>query len=120
MAGREVDGEREEGVIVREGNLEGKVKRLKLDIEMRERKEKRRNMVVRRLEVGEDRKREVVKRLLKKIGAEVLVEEVVRVGGVQGKEIWQVRLGNKEQRKEIMTGKKMLRDRRKIITEDLT
>lgn len=46
---------------------EGKLKRLELDIEMREKKERRRNVVVRGLEVGEGKKREVVERLLKEI-----------------------------------------------------
>lgn len=48
-----------------------------------------------------------------------MIEEVNKVGGVQGKKIWQVRLGNEKQKKEVMTKKKLLRGRREMI-ENLT
>lgn len=64
-------------------------------------------------------KREAIERLFKAIGSEVMIEEVNKVGGVQGKKIWQVRLGNEEQKKEVMTKKKLLRGRREMI-ENLT
>lgn len=63
-------------------------------------------------------KREAIERLFKAIGSE-MIEEVNKVGGVQGKKIWQVRLGNEEQKKEVMTKKKLLRGRREMI-ENLT
>lgn len=43
-----------------------------------------------------------------------------RVGGGQGKDIWLVKLGNEEQKREVMRRKKMLRGRSERIMKDLT
>lgn len=75
-------------VIERNGSLEEKLKRLEKRMEVRERKERRRNVVVRELEVREGKRREAVERLFKEIGTDVMMEEVNKVGGIHGKEIW--------------------------------
>lgn len=85
-------------VIEKNGSLEEKLKRLEKEMEVRERKERRRNVVVRELEVREGKRREAVEGLFKEIGTEVMMEEVNKVGGIHGKEIWQVISGNKDQK----------------------
>lgn len=71
-------------VIERNGSLEEKLKRLEKGMEVRERKERRRNVVVRELEVREGKRREAVEGLFKKIGTEVIMEEVNKVGAREG------------------------------------
>lgn len=83
-------------VIERNGSLEEKLKRLEKRMEVRERKERRKNVVVRELEVREGKRREAVEGLFKEICTEVMMEEVNKVGGIHGKEIWQVISGNED------------------------
>lgn len=54
---------------------------------MRERKERRKNVVVRGLEVREGKRREAMEDLFKEIGTEVMVEKVNKVGRGQEKKI---------------------------------
>lgn len=94
-------------VIERNGSLEEKLKRLEKGMEVRERKERRRNVVVRELEVREEKRREAVEGLFKEIGTEVMMEEVNKVGGIHGKEIWQVISRNEDQKREARTEKQL-------------
>lgn len=94
-------------VIERNGSLEEKLKRLEKGMEVRERKERRRNVVVRELEVREEKRREAVEGLFKEIGTEVMMEEVNKVGGIHGKEIWQVISGNENQKRKARTEKQL-------------
>lgn len=96
-----------ERVIERNGSLEEKLKRLEKGMEVRERKERRRNVVVRELEVREGKRREAVEGLFKEIGTEIMIEEVNKVGGIHGKEIWQVISGNEDQKREARTEKQL-------------
>lgn len=109
-------GERER----EEGSIEIRLRKIEKEGEMRERKERRRNSIVKGLEVKEGKKREIVENLLGDIGAEVKVEEISRVGGGKGKEIWLVRLENDDQKREVMRKKKILKGRKEKIMEDLT
>lgn len=94
-------------VIERNGSLEEKLKRLEKGMEVRERKERRRNVVVRELKVREGKRREAVEGLFKEIGTEVMMEKVNKVGGIHGKEIWQVISGNEDQKREARTEKQL-------------
>ena len=65
---------------------------------MREREERKRNIVVRGLEVREGKRREEAEKLLKDIEAKVDIMEVKKVGEdrEKGREIVVIRLGNEE------------------------
>lgn len=91
-------------------------------MEMKERKERRRNIVIRGLKVREGRRREAVEEVLEKIGVEVEVKEIRRVESStgEGREIVLVKLANEEQRREILKKKGGLKGRRERIGEDLT
>lgn len=53
----------------------------------------------------------MLEELIKEIGAEVKVEELNRVGAREsGKEMWLLRLGSEEQKREMM--RKSLKERR--------
>ncbi|KMQ86170.1 hypothetical protein RF55_14931 [Lasius niger] len=73
----------------------------------------------------EEREREIkkgVEKVLEKIGAKVKIEEVRRAGGKYGKEgrMVVVKLGSREQKREIMEKKKRLMGRKIRIEDDLT
>lgn len=87
----------------------------------RERKERKKNVIMKGVEVKEGKRREAVERVLDFIGARVDVEEVKKIGrdGEKEGEMILVRLGNEEQ-KEVMERKAKLRGRRERIMEDWT
>lgn len=62
-------------------NLKGLERRM----ELREREERRRNMVIRGMEGEDGRRREVVEGLFKEIGAEAKIEDIKIVGGQKEK-----------------------------------
>ena len=115
MEGGERDKNREVG-----GGMEERMRRIEKEWEMRERKERRRNVIIRGLEIKEGKKREAVKSLLNEIGVEAKLEEMSRVGGGEGSDILLVKLENEEQKREIINKKKILRGRKERIGEDLT
>lgn len=61
--------------------------------------------------MGEGESREVFGRIIREIVAEVKVEDINRIGGQKrkGKEMWLMRLGSEEQKKEVMVKKKLLK-----------
>lgn len=92
-------------------------------IESREREERRRNIVINGVEVNNGRRREAVEEIMRLIGVKVEIQEIRRIGGREEKgkgEMLLVRLKNKEQRWEVMGGKRNLRGRRERIWEDLS
>jgi len=109
-------GERERREVVE------KMKEMEKRLERKERKERRKNILIRGLEVEEEgKRRKAVEEVLEKIGAEVEVEEVRKIGRGEGKTetVW-VRLKNEEQRNEVMRMKKTLKGKRERIMEDWT
>lgn len=71
----------------------------------------------------DENRREVIEELLKVIGMKVEVTEIRRIGAGTEKgrgEMLIVKLGNEEQKWEIMAKKKNLKGRRERISEDLT
>lgn len=102
--------------------MEGKIKELEKGLERKERKEKRKNIVIKGIKVKEGKRREVVEEMMKDIGMKVKIEEIRRLKGNEEGEtemIW-VRLESEEQRREILEKKKNLKDRKERIVEDLT
>lgn len=99
-----------------------KVGELERRLDIREKEERRRNVVIREVEVREGDRRKAVEEILGVVGAKVMVEEIKKIGEVKqkGREmLLDVRLGNEEQKWEVME-KKKLRGRRERISEDLS
>lgn len=71
--------------------------------EIRERKERRkeirRNIIVRSLEVKEKNGREVVETIMKEIGIKVEIKEIGKIGKGGEGELWRVKLENEEQKR---------------------
>lgn len=86
------------------------------NLEQKEREDRRKNVLIKGMEVREGRRREAVEGILEKIGAKV------KVGGKRGEEgeMVVVRLENEEQRREVMRKKVNLKDRNERICEDWT
>lgn len=104
------------------GEVEKKVMEIERKMEMREREEKKQNVIIRGLEVKQGTRIEAVEGILKDIGARVNVEDVKRIGGdkEEGREMVRVKLSNEEQRGEVMRMKKNLKGRKERIAEDWT
>lgn len=115
----------EDGVETIKG-LEKRVKRIKervTDIErkmeLKERADRKRNIIIRGLEVKEGKKREAVEETLERIEVRAEIEEVKKLGRDKDKErevVW-VRL-NEMQRRKVLEMKKKLRGRKERILED--
>lgn len=88
-------------------------------MERKKREERRRNVVIRGMEVkGKERMEEV----LGNIGAKVEIEEVKRLGGKASKRrkvVW-MRLKSEDQKREVMERKKKLKRREQRILDDCT
>lgn len=60
--------------------VEERLMQIERKIEMRERKEKRKNVIVRGVEVKNGRRREAVEEMSKKIGLKANIEEMKKLG----------------------------------------
>lgn len=102
--------------------MEGKIKELDGRLERKEREKRRRNIVIKGIKITKGKRREVVEKMMKDIGAKVKVEEIRRLKGnkEEGTQMIWVRLENAEQRRKVMERKKRLRGRKERIVEDLT
>lgn len=81
-----------------------RLKEIERKIEWRDREERKRNVIIKGVEIKEGKRREAVEKVLEIIKARVEVREVKRVGDREGEMIL-VRLGSGEQRKEVMERK---------------
>lgn len=101
-----------------------KVSELDRRLDIREKEERRRNVVIGDVEVKEGKRRKAVKEILgvMKRGTKMKVGEVKRIGEVKekGREMLLVRLGSEEQKWEVMEKKKNLRGRKERILKDLS
>lgn len=91
-------------------------------MEKREREKRRKNIIIRGVEVKEGKKKEVIERIMKDIGADVRVKEIKRLGRDREKDrkmVW-LRLEDEEQRREVLRKKSRLRGRKERIMEDWT
>lgn len=74
------------------------------------------------MEVEEKRSGEAFGKVLSKMGVEVKVEDISRIGGQRkkGEEMWLVKLRSENQKREVMVRKKMLKGRKEKFMDDLT
>jgi len=120
MKKREGRGNREgEGEGEMNEELKNRVKIMERKLELKERKERRRNIIIKGVEVTEGRRRDAAKQV---IGASEMKAEIEGIwklgkGTVEGREMILVKLKDERQRKEILE-RRNLRDRRKRIVED--
>lgn len=98
--------------------MEGeRLKRIEWKLEMNERKEKRRNVVIKRLDETERGLRGVKRLLEDKLRISPEIEEVKDLGSGRGVV---VTFKNEADKKEVMRKKKELRGRKEIIEDDMT
>ncbi|KAL6416560.1 hypothetical protein ACFW04_013367 [Cataglyphis niger] len=118
-------GRREGNKMVNGGGSEAMGNRLnemENRMERREREERRRNVLIKGVEVKEGRRRGAVEELFDSIGIKAEIEEVRKIGGSveEGREMMVVRLKNEDQKREIWNKKKLLKGRKERILEDWT
>ena len=91
-------------------------------MEGEERMKRKRNIIIKEVQVGSGTGEEELKNLMSDIGAQVRVEEVRNLAGKrEGKgSILLVKLGSEQDRKEVLEKKKRLKGREERIEEDLT
>lgn len=78
-----------------------KMKEIERSIEWKERKDRRKNIIVRNMEVLEEKKRESLEELMREIGAEVKIEDINKLRiKEKGKDMWQIKLGSEEQKRD--------------------
>jgi len=123
MKEREVERKRMgEGEGKGKGNeeLENKVKIMKRKLEIKKREERRKNIIIKGVEVRERRKMEAVEEVIGALGMRVEIESCWKLGRgtVEGQEMILVKLREEKQRKEILEKRKNLRGRREKIVED--
>lgn len=80
-------------------------------MEMKNREERRKNLIIRVIAVKEGKRKKAVEGALKEIGAEVTVKEIRGIGDMnrKGREMIWVRLEDEAQRREVWSKKKFLR-----------
>ena len=102
--------------------VENRLEELEWMIEMREREERRRNIVIKKLEIEGDNVEETVKKLLKSINVERTLETVKRVGRTdkEGRSTVIVRMEKEEDKGYVMRKKAELKGRKEIIENDMT
>ncbi|KAL6421643.1 hypothetical protein ACFW04_014561 [Cataglyphis niger] len=99
-----------------------KIKELESRMKRREREERRRNVLIKGVEIKEGRRRVAVEELFDNIGVKAKIEEVRKIGGglKKGREIIVVRLKSEKQKREVWNRKKLLKGRKERILEDWT
>lgn len=114
----------ERGKEVEEGGegLRSKVGRIERNLERQEREERRKNIIIKRVEVRNGKRKEAVEEILEKIGVKVEIKEIKRIrGGMEDtEEMVLVKLEDQEQKREIMRKKGMLKGRKERILDDWT
>lgn len=102
--------------------MECRIKKLEWKMERKERKGRKKNIIIKRLEVREGGRREIVEGVIKNIEVEVEIEEVKRIGGDRKRErkMVLVKLENEEQKRKMMEKKKNLKGRKARIIKDWT
>ncbi|KAL6416607.1 hypothetical protein ACFW04_011364 [Cataglyphis niger] len=108
----------------REGSeaIGNKLNEMENRMERREREEKRRNVLIKGVEIKEGRRRVAMEELFDSIGIKAEIEEVRKIGGSveEEREMMVIRLKNEDQKREIWNKKKLLKGRKERILEDWT
>lgn len=110
---REEDGIEEKE---KEGEMGGRLRK----IEMKEREDKKKNILIRGIEVKDGKRREAVEEIFKLLEIKADIREIKGLGGEmgKGKKMLLIKLGCEEQRKEIWEKKNRLKGRKERILED--
>lgn len=89
-------------------------------MERKEKEDKRRNIIIKGLEVKEERKSKET--VLRDIEVETETEKVRKIGRrlIKGREMVLIKVAKKDQKREIMKNKSKLKGRKIVIGEDLT
>lgn len=84
--------------------MEEKVKDIERKMELKEREERKKNILIRWLEMKERKRKKAVEKVLERMEVKVEIEEVKRMGGdkEKGRELVWVRLGDEAQKKKVM------------------
>lgn len=96
-----------------------RLKEIERKIEWRDREERKRNVIIKGVEIKEGKRREAVEKVLEIIRARVEVREVKRIARDRDREgeMILVRLGSEEQRKEVMERKAKLRGKNERVED---
>lgn len=113
---------REEGYKILGEEMAGKMKDIGRKMEMKEREERKNNIVIRNMEEEKGELKERVEKLIEGIGAKVEIEWIRKIRGREGGrgEMVVARLGNREQKGQVMRRKSELKGRKVRIEDDLT
>jgi len=87
---------------------------------MREREERKRNILIKGLVAREGKRKKAIEEILKIIEVKGDIIEVKRIGGEGEREMVVVRMSSEEQKKEVLRKKWRLKGRKEIIMEDWT
>jgi len=113
---REIVGERD----LRE--MESRMKGLEWRLEKEEREKRRKNIIIKGLEVKEGRRKEAVEELMKLIGVTLEARVIWKISDEKekGREMIGCKVEDEELRKEIWRNKKILKGRKERIERDWT
>jgi len=97
-----------------------RLKELEKAMEMKERKERRKNLMMRELKVKEGRRKKAVKEILTEIEVKVEVKEVWRIAEDRKvrRKVIEMKVEEERKRREIWEKKRKLRGRKERILED--
>jgi len=120
--GIEVEGGEKKGERERKRETERRIKEIERRMERKEREKRRKNLVIRGLEVKEGKRREAVEEILREIGVEVKLKEVWRITAEKerGREAVGIKIEEEDKRGEIWEKKIKLKGRKERILEDWT
>lgn len=106
-----------------ERSIEGRLKKVERNMERRENEKKRKNIIIRRVEIREG-KRKKAEEILKILGAKAEIKEIRKIKEMIKKDgkMMLIKLGNEELigKDLLMMREKEKFERKKKITEDLT
>jgi hypothetical protein len=102
--------------------VEERVRRIEKNLEMKEREKRRKNLIIKVMEVGEGKRKEAVQGILEKIGAKVELEEVKLLAKEKegNREMEWIKLKSEEQKREVLDRRRNLRGERERVLEDWT
>jgi hypothetical protein len=100
--------------------VEKRVKKIEKSLEMKEREKKRKNLIIKEVEVREEKRKEAVQGILEKIGAKVGLEEVKLLAKENegNREMVWIKLKSEGQKREVLDRRRNLRKERERVLED--
>lgn len=118
---REIESGRNEIRGRKESELESRIKMTEKKIEWKEKGDRKKNIVIRRVEIEKGGVRRRIEKVIGKLEVDIKIEDVRKVGtareGERGTVV--VTLGSREQKRQVMKNKNKLRGREERIDENL-